>query len=360
MTAENSRLRMTGAPRRRPGSLRGALRLVESPVGLLAVFVIVLCVVFSLMKSGTFDTEANAVTILSASAVIGLISIGQAYVLISGGFDLSVAGVAPLAGVVFVLFSNDNIATPVNIVLVVGIGALVGVVNGAIITWAGINPLITTLGMLSVTGGLAYTVSSGVTVALNNTGAAFLNNLLPANIPVFVVVTIVAVVLGALLLRFTTFGRRIYAMGANREAAWLAGIRVDGLTIAVYAICGALAAFAGIVVASELLAGSGTVESSAGLDSVAAVVLGGAALTGGEGSVEGAMLGVLVIGIIGNGLQLLNINAFYQQIATGVILLLAVGVQRLQRVVRRSSESTLQVNQPETAAERGSLADAAN
>jgi ribose transport system permease protein len=336
------------------------LKLAESPVGLLAVFVIVLCVVFSLMKSGTFDTEANAVTIVSASAVIGLISIGQAYVLISGGFDLSVAGVAPLAGVVFVLFSNDNIATPINIVLVVGIGALVGVINGAIITWAGINPLITTLGMLSVTGGAAYAVSSGVTVALNNTGAAFLNNLLPGNVPVFVIVTIAAAVLGALLLRFTTFGRRIYAMGANREAAWLAGIRVDGLTVVVYAICGALAAFAGIVVASELLAGSGTVESSAGLDSVAAVVLGGAALTGGEGSVEGAMLGVLVIGIIGNGLQLLNISAFYQQIATGVILLLAVGVQRLQHVFRRSSESTLQVNQPETAAERGSYADAAN
>ena len=112
--------------------------------------------------------------------------------------------------------------------------------------------------------------------------------------------------------------------------------------------------------ASELLAGSGTVESSAGLDSVAAVVLGGAALTGGEGSVEGAMLGVLVIGIIGNGLQLLNISAFYQQIATGVILLLAVGMQRLQRVFRSSSESTLQVDQAEMTSELASYVDAGN
>jgi ribose transport system permease protein len=351
VTAATSRRRVTGVPQNVSRSLLGlAPRFVGSPPALLAMFIILLCIVFSSLR-GAFDTGSNAVTILSDSAVLGLISLGQTYVLISGGFDLSVSGVAPLAGVVFTLFSNQRIATPLDILLVIGIGALVGVINGAVITWAGINPLITTLGMLSVTGGAAYAVSSGVTVALNDPGAAFLNNALPGNIPFFVVVTIILAVLGALLLRFTTFGRSIYAMGANREAAWLAGIRVKGLTVVVYAICGSLAAFAGVVVASELLAGSGTVESSAALDSIAAVVLGGAALAGGEGSVTGTMLGVLVIGIIGNGLELLHISAFYQQIATGAILLLAVGVQRLQRVIRRSGGRAPQMDQPETPAD---------
>jgi len=307
------------------------VRLLESPPALLALFIVALCIIFSVL-TGSFDTGANAVTIVAGSGVLAMVSLGQTFAMISGGFDLSVAGVAPLGAVVFVILSNDGLPATVAIVAVVAIGAAVGLINGAIITWVGINPLITTLGMLSITGGAAYAASSGITVSLNDPGAGFLANPLPANVPVFVVITIVLAIVGWLLLRFTTIGRSIYAVGGNRSAAWLAGIRVNGLTVVVYALCGALAALAGIVVASELLAGSGTVESTVALESIAAVVLGGAALTGGEGTVAGAMLGVLVIGIIGNGLQLIHISSFYQQIATGAILLLAVGSQRLRRL----------------------------
>lgn len=308
-----------------------AVRLLESPPALLGLFIVALCVAFSVL-TGSFDTGSNAVTIVSGSAVLAMVSLGQTFAMISGGFDLSVAGVAPLAAVVFCILSNDGLPATAAIGAVIAIGVLVGLVNGTIITWIGINPLITTLGMLSITGGLAYAASSGITVSLNDPGAGFLANPLPGNVPLFVVITIVLAVVGWLLLRFTTVGRSVYAVGGNRSAAWLAGIRVNGLTVLVYAMCGALAALAGVVVASELLAGSGTVESTAALDSIAAVVLGGAALAGGEGSVAGAMLGVLVIGIIGNGLQLIHISSFYQQIATGAILLLAVGTQRLRRL----------------------------
>ena len=303
----------------------------SNPPVLLALFLVAIGLVFSALRSD-FATTSNAVTIAADAAVLAMISLGQTFVLISGGFDLSVSGVAPLAAVAFTLLSNGGVPATGAIVLVMAIGAAVGTLNGSIITWIGINPLITTLGMLSVTGGAAYAISAGVTVALNNPAAGYLNDALPGNLPVFVVLTIALAVVGDLLLRFTVLGRRIYAMGGNRNAAWLAGVRVDVLTVAAYALCGALAALAGIMVASELLAGSGTVEASAALDSITAVVLGGAALTGGEGSVVGTMLGVLIIGVIGNGLELLHISAFYQQIATGVILLLAVGVQRLKHL----------------------------
>lgn len=314
---------------------RRVVMLAESQTSVLGIFVVALCAAFSAL-TGSFDTASNAVTIVSGSAVLAIVALGQTFAMISGGFDLSVSGVAPLAAVTFCILSNDGLPTAAAITVVLAVGAAVGIINGCVITWIGINPLITTLGMLSITGGAAYAASSGVTVPLNSGGAGFLANSLPGNVPIFVLVALALAIAGGILLKVTTLGRRIYAVGGNRAAAWLSGIRVNGLTVLVFAVCGGLAALAGIVVASELLAGSGTVEASAALDSIAAVVLGGAALTGGEGSVLGTMLGVLVIGVIGNGLQLSHISAFYQQIATGAILLLAVGSQRLRHLSRRT------------------------
>jgi len=141
----------------------------------------------------------------------------------------------------------------------------------------------------------------------------------------------------AFLLRFTIFGRMVYAVGGNPEASRLAGIRVDLVVIAVYVLCAALASFAGVVVSSQLLAGSATVGADAALSSIAAVVLGGASLSGGIGGIGGTMIGVLILGTVANGMALLQVPSFYQQIATGGILLLGVGFARLREVLTREN-----------------------
>lgn len=304
---------------------------VERPEGILLAFLVVLCVVFSLIASG-FASGANAATILASAAVLAMITIGQTVAMISGGFDLSVSGVAPLAGVLFVMLSNQHIPLVLDILVVLIVGAVIGCANGTVVAKLEINPLIVTLATLSITEGIAYLLSNGVTIPLNNGGAAFLANPIPGNVPLFVPLTVIVAIITALVLSFTTVGRRVYGVGGNRNAAWLAGIRVDLVTIGTFATCSVLAAVAGIMVASELVAGSGTVESTAALDSIAAVVIGGAALTGGEGSVTGSLLGVLIIATIGNGLELLHISAFYQQIATGCLLLAAVAAQRVRKI----------------------------
>ncbi len=199
-------------------------------------------------------------------------------------------------------------------------------------TKLGINPLITTLGTLSITVGAAYSLSSGVTIPLAATSAGC-SPIRPGRASVHLIAFVLLSIITFLMLRFTVFGRMLYAIGGNREASRLAGMRVDLVTILVYVQCAALAAFAGVVVASQLLAGSATVGTDAALTSIAAVVLGGASLTGGVGGIPGTLIGVLVLGTIANGMALLQVPAFYQQIATGVILLLGVGFARLRETL---------------------------
>jgi ribose transport system permease protein len=148
-----------------------------------------------------------------------------------------------------------------------------------------------------------------------------------------VLVLVVLAVIAFLTLRYTVFGRMLYAIGGNREASRLAGMRVNLITVLVYVLCSSLAALAGVIVASQLLAGSATVGADAALQSIAAVILGGAALTGGVGGIPGTLIGVLVLGTITNGMALMQVPAFYQQIATGSILLLAVAFGRLRNII---------------------------
>jgi ribose transport system permease protein len=289
----------------------------------------VLTLIFFSVQAPYFFSFSNAVNILSNVSVIGIVTLGQMLVLIAGGFDLSVAGTVPLGGVVFTILINHGVSLPVAWLIATLSGGVVGAANGLIITRIGINPLVTTLGTLSVTGGLANVVTAGDTVPFNNLNAGFVDNMIGGT-PLYIWVWIAVTVMVFLVLRFTVLGRMIYAIGGNREASRLAGIRVDLVTTLVYVISGALAAFSGVVLAQQLLAGAPTVGSTAALTSIAAVILGGAALTGGVGGVPGTVVGVLVLGTVANGLALMQVPAFYQQIATGSILLLAVGFGRLR------------------------------
>jgi ribose transport system permease protein len=213
-------------------------------------------------------------------------------------------------------------------------GAIAGLVNGVIITRFRINPMIATLGMLSITGGLALTFSNGLQIPFTNVdaGALAARSVLHVNNHVWLL--LVLSILLFVVLRYTAYGRRIYAVGGSREAARLSGVRVDAVTASVYVICAAFAALAGVVLASQLLTGSGTAGATSNLQSITAVILGGAALTGGVGGVPGTLIGVLILGTLSNGMAILHVPSFFQTIATGVVLLLAVGISQL-RVLRR-------------------------
>lgn len=306
--------------------------LAEYPTITLGVFLVVLVIVFS-SSTQSFFTAPNGVAILAGVSALGIISVGQTFTIIAGGFDLSVAGVAPLAAVIYAQLTNAGMPTGFALSVVLCLGAIIGVINGFVISRLNINPLIATLAMLSIAGGAAFAVSGGVTVAFNTSGAAFLNTRIVGGVQAYVVVTLLFAILCALFLRYTVLGRNIYAIGGNTEASRLAGLRVQGTLWFAYAVSSGCAAFGGVVVASQLFAGSGTIGSDYALLSIAAVVLGGAALTGGEGGIGGTVLGVGIIAVIGNGLQLLQISSFYQTITTGVILLAAVASQQLRRAI---------------------------
>ncbi|MGH3252467.1 MAG: ABC transporter permease [Trebonia sp.] len=300
----------------------------------IGLFLAVVLVYFTVSTSN-FLTLSNVAEILSGAAVLGIVAIGQTGVIISGGFDLSVAGVLPLACVVFVKFSNDGASLPVALIETVAIGAAVGIVNAALIVKAGINPLIVTLASMSVAGGAAYSITNGTTLALTKIANGNLGNLAVGSLPWYLFVFVGLALLAAVIMRFTVFGRIIYALGGSREASILAGIRVNVAVIVVYAASGALAAFAGVVTASQILAGSAGVGSTTALMSVAAVVLGGASLTGGTGGIIGTIGGVLVLGCLSNGLALMQVQSFYVQIITGVALIVAVMFSRLSQVLTR-------------------------
>jgi ribose transport system permease protein len=320
------------AVKRRATMARGAAQATQL-LGVGGFYLILL--VFFAAKADNFLTAPNAVTILSNIAILGIVALGQAIVLISGGFDLSVSGTVPLGGIIYVELVNHGQNMFVATAIAVAAGLVVGAANGLIITAFGINPLITTLATVSIVGGLAFTVSNGLTVTLTNPDDAPMGlNLW--GMPRYVWMMFLLAIIAFIALRYTVFGRLLYSVGGNREAARLAGVRTNGITMLVYVLSGLLASFAGVMLANQLLAGAPSVGATMGLQSITAVILGGASLAGGTGGIPGTLLGVLVIGTVANGLALMQVPTFYQQIATGGILLLAVGLGRVRGAVERA------------------------
>lgn len=321
----------SGSPPR--SSIVNVIRRLGVGAGLLPLFV-ALVIGFSLGIRG-FATYLTFVNIVSLACVLLIVSLGQLLVVIAGGFDLSVGGVVPLAGVVYCVITSGGSGWVVALLAVLGIGIVAGVVHMIVISYFQINPLITTLATLSITGGCAFLVANGKTVQMPAT-AGHLGDVAVGRFAWYTFLTIGLVVIVDSFLRWTIFGRRVYMVGGNREAARLASVRVVLTEGGVYILSGCLASLAGVVLASQLLAAAGNIGSEVTLTSVAAVVLGGAALTGGKGSVPGAVLGVVLLGTIDQALTILRVASFYQQIVTGAVLLLAVALSKWQEVLART------------------------
>jgi len=272
-----------------------------------------------------FLTLENLLAIGLQMSVVAIMAVGQVLVIISGGVDLSVGSVLAISGVVATMLLNDS--APMGVALLAGVllGSVCGALNGLLITKGQLPPFIATLGMMGVARGAALILTGGVPIFGLPPRFAFLGGGRVASvIPFPVLVTLVLAVFGHILLSMTRLGRYAYAIGGNLQATRLSGVNVDGCLIRVYALCGFSAGLAGILLASRLNSGQPTAGTGYELDVIAACVIGGASLSGGQGTVLGAMVGALIMGILRNGCNLLDISAFWQMAAIGAIILVAV------------------------------------
>ncbi|MGB9662008.1 MAG: ABC transporter permease [Moorellaceae bacterium] len=292
------------------------------------ILLVILGIIASTL-SPKFLTVNNILNLLQQSSVIGIVAIGMTFVIIGAGIDLSVGSVLALAGMVVGILLKNNIGISTSIILATLLGACLGGVNGVIITKAKVPPFIATLAMMVAAKGLALLTTDGQPVfglpgAFNVIGAGFL-----WGVPVSGLIWVFLTAVSAFVLKYSTFGRRLYAVGGNPEAARLSGIKVDQVIGITYVISGALAAFAGIVLASWLTVSQPTAGGGAELNAIAAVVLGGTSLFGGTGGVMGTFVGVLMMSIITNIFNLIGLSSYYQSIFMGVIIVLALVFNQL-------------------------------
>jgi ribose/xylose/arabinose/galactoside ABC-type transport system permease subunit len=273
-----------------------------------------------------FLTPGNIGNLLVGTALVGIVAAGETFVMISGGLDISVGSVVALTGVVSAVVLTETHNAGLAVAAGIGAGALAGYFNGLIITALRINALIVTLATMSIYLGLTYIVAGGKAVGATDATFSWLGNGNVLGIPNPIILLVLVFVIGQFILSFTTIGRNIYAMGGNAEAARLAGLNLTRYRIGLYIASGSLAGLSGVVLTARLGSGQPIAGAGVELSAIAAVVLGGTSLAGGVGSMAGTALGVLVLGTLSNGLILLRIPAFYQFLARGTVLLLAVGL----------------------------------
>lgn len=278
-----------------------------------------------------FLSVSNFRAVAVGMAPTAIIVIGMAILLASGGFDLSVGSVMALSSTVVAMLLLTGLPIPIAILCGLILGAAAGAFNGVLVTGLGINPLIATLGTMSIARGIALVLTEGFSVSSLPAAFGWIGKASIAGLPVIVVITLVLVIIFDLAVRHTRFFRQVYFIGANEKAAMLSGIQVARVRIILYALTGALAALAGVLLASRLMSGTPTAGNGIELQVLAAAVIGGASLRGGEGTILGAFLGVVFVALINNTMTMLAVSIYWQMIVIGGVLVLAVALDMLIR-----------------------------
>ncbi|MER8896997.1 ABC transporter permease [Mesorhizobium sp. M0676] len=328
---------------------------------------IVIIVVFSIL-SPYYLSVANFLTMASHVAIFGILAIGMLLVILNGGIDLSVGSTLGLAGVVAGFLMQGVTLTwlgvvlypPVWVVAVLAcmLGAAVGLINGVLIARFKVPAFVATLGVMYMARGLALLMTSGLTYnnlggkpELGNTGFDALGFNRLFGVPTGVVVLAVIALIGSIVLNRTAFGRWLYASGGNERAAELSGVPVKTVQISVYVLSGICAAIAGLILSSQLTSAGPTAGTTYELTAIAAVVIGGAALTGGRGNIRGTLLGAFVIGFLSDGLVIIGISSYWQTVFTGAVIVLAVLLNAVQ--YRRRSKLPASTGGQPTSQKRG-------
>lgn len=293
-----------------------------------ALVALVLVCIFATMRYEAFLTPENLLNVVRQNSMLGLVALGMTFVILTGGIDLSVGSLLAVAGVVAADLAGRG--SGLAIAAAVGFTAMLGLINGLVIAKARIQPFIVTLAMMIAARGLALasTGEQSVRVDRLSEGFTWLGRGWIGPLPVPVAILALAFVIGWVVLNHTRFGRHVYALGDNEEAARLMGLNVDRVTIGVYALSGAMAGLAGVILASRLGAGQPVAGTGWELDAIAAVVVGGTLLTGGQGNVGSTLVGVLLLGVIFNLFNLEGtISSWWQWVLRGVFLLVVVLIQ---------------------------------
>jgi ribose transport system permease protein len=307
----------------------GGMKISWRDMGTVAGLVIMVVVFSSL--SDVFFTQRNIVNILQQSSINACIAIGMTLVIISGGIDLSVGPVAALAAVLSATLLVAGYPVPVVLMAALIVGLLCGFLNGALIAYAGLQPFIVTLGTLSLFRALALIFTGGNPILSLPDEFRRLFSTAIFGLPVPVIVVGVLAVAATIVLKKTPLGEYILAVGGNEEAARVSGVPIERTKVLTYMISGGLASLAAVILIARLGAAEPTLGNLWELEAIAAAAIGGASLMGGKGSIFGTILGAIVLGAMRNGLTLLNVQAFYQLLATGIIIILAMIVDRLAR-----------------------------
>lgn len=321
---------------------RGIIRHENS---VLAIVLVAIVAVMGVLSGGLAVTRRNIVNIILQSSTRGMAAIGQTFVILTGGIDVSVGGLSLLAMICgaslmrgvseYTLFYEPlaaNVTNPalgIGVLILVGLG--VGLFNGVMVSRVGMPGLIVTLAMWRVTMGLGFIVSHGETIGNLPALVNFIGKGHIAGVPVPIVIFGAAVVIAYFVLHHTSFGRAVYAVGGNPVSAWLCGINVRNMLLLMYVISGFCAAMAGMIIMGRL--GSASLAAASGLeiDSIAATVIGGVSLMGGRGTIIGALIGVLILGTVSNGMNILNVDPALQGVVKGVIIIIAVAIDYIRR-----------------------------
>lgn len=294
------------------------------------LFVILLVGLGLTLATDTFLSVANLTNVARQVSINGILAVGVTFVLLTAGVDLSLGSVVALSGVACATFAHPgdhSVIVPIAVGLLTGLTC--GLVNGVLVTRGDVAPFIVTLGMMTIARGLALIFSGGRPVAnMSNELTALAGDVFGVPIPVlcFAGVALVA----WFFLRHFRLGRHIYAVGGNENAARAAGVPVERVKLFAYGLCGLLTGLAGVVLAARITTGQPNAGQAYELDAIAAVVIGGTSLAGGVGTITGTLLGVLLIGVINNGLDLMGVSSYYQAVIKGVIIVGAVWLDRRQ------------------------------
>lgn len=295
------------------------------------VLALILLMVFVTVLNHSFISPDNLLNLLRQLTVNGFIAFGITFVILTGGIDLSVGSILALTSVIFVgLFTQMGVPVFLALVIAILLGAILGFINGVFITKGKLAPFIVTLATMTIYRGLTLVYTDGRPIAGDRDSYLFefLGRGLILKIPFQVILFFIMFIILSIVLRKTAFGRKVYAVGGNEKASFIAGIKTDKVKIAIYTISGVMASIAGLILTSRLNSAGPQAGTSYEMDAIAAVVLGGTSMTGGKGSLTGTLIGVLILGVLNNGLNLLGVSSFYQQIVKGIVILLAVLIDR--------------------------------
>ncbi|WP_128255425.1 ABC transporter permease subunit [Falsirhodobacter deserti] len=303
-------------------------RMIHSPLALPLIGLIVVSVLMG-FASDNFFSVSNIFNVLRQVSIIAILAVGMTFVILTGGIDLSVGAVMALAGTIAAgLMVNMGMPGWVGLLAGIGVGVVLGIFNGFLVAWGRMPAIIVTLATMGMARGLGLIYSGGYPISGIPSWISWFGVGRIGIVPVPVIAMVIIYALAWVLLQRTAFGRHVYAIGGNELAAKLSGVKTQRVKLAVYAISGLTAALAAIILTGRLMSGQPNAGVGFELDAIAAVVLGGTAIAGGRGLILGTLIGAILLGILNNGLNLMGINPYMQDVIKGLIILLAIYIGR--------------------------------